>query len=109
MNSFAHYSFGAVYQWMFENIGGIRATAPGYKTFTVAPHPDDKLTHAKVSYASPHGPIESSWSVKDGKFTLDVTVPPNTTAKVVLPGGAESDAKTVGSGSHHFGGDARSK
>src|SRR4029434_7600842 len=44
MNSFAHYSFGAVYQSMFENIGGIRATSPGYKTFTIAPHPDEKLT-----------------------------------------------------------------
>jgi alpha-L-rhamnosidase len=102
MNSFAHYSFGAVYQWMFENIGGIRATSPGYRTFIVAPHIDDKLTHAKVSYGSPHGPIESSWSVKDGKFALDVVVPPNTTAKVVLPGGAESEAKSVGSGTHHF-------
>jgi alpha-L-rhamnosidase len=102
MNSFAHYSFGAVYQWMVENIGGIRATSPGYKTFNVAPHPDDKLTHAKVSYASPHGPIESSWSVKDGKFSLDVTVPPNTTATVMLPGGSASDAKSTASGSHHF-------
>jgi alpha-L-rhamnosidase len=87
---------------MFENIGGVRATSPGYKTFTVAPHLDDKLTHAKISYVSPHGPIESAWSVKDGRFVLDVTVPPNTTAKIILPGASEADAKTVGSGPQHF-------
>ena len=44
MNSFAHYSFGAVYQWMFENIGGIRQTSPGYKTVLIAPEPGGKLT-----------------------------------------------------------------
>ncbi len=53
MNSFAHYSFGAVYQWMVENIGGIRGVEPGYAHFTIAPQPGGKLTWANTRYDSP--------------------------------------------------------
>jgi alpha-L-rhamnosidase len=85
MNSFAHYSFGAVYQWMVENIGGIRSDGPAYKHILIAPQPDDKLTFADTTYDSIHGPIETHWSKKGGHFRLKVTIPANTTATVVLP------------------------
>ncbi|MDR3621228.1 MAG: glycoside hydrolase family 78 protein [Paludisphaera borealis] len=85
MNSFAHYSFGAVYQWMVENIGGIKSDGPAYKRIVVAPHPGDRLTHATVSYRSIQGEITSAWTKADGRLTLDVTIPTNTTATVVLP------------------------
>jgi alpha-L-rhamnosidase len=55
MNSFAHYSFGAVYQWMVENIGGIRSAAPSYKEIRIAPQLDDKLKSAAVAYRSIRG------------------------------------------------------
>jgi alpha-L-rhamnosidase len=84
MNSFAHYSFGAVYQWMFENIGGI-TTSNGFKGLTIAPKLDEKLTAATVTYRSPHGLVISDWKKEKGKFLLNVTVPANTTATVVLP------------------------
>ncbi len=85
MNSFAHYSFGAVYQWMVENLGGIRSEGPAYKKIVIAPHFDPGLTWARTSYDSIQGPIATSWTRNDGWITLDVTIPANTTAQVVLP------------------------
>jgi alpha-L-rhamnosidase len=85
MNSFAHYSFGAVYQWMVENIGGIRSDGPAYKKLVIAPQPGGKLTWANVGYESVRGPIESNWKLEGGKLLLDVTIPPGATATVMIP------------------------
>ncbi len=85
MNSFAHYSFGAVYQWMVENIGGIQSDGPAYKHIIIAPQPDDKLTFADISYDSIHGPIETHWRKVGRHLKLKVTIPANTTATVVIP------------------------
>jgi alpha-L-rhamnosidase len=85
MNSFAHYSFGAVYQWMVENLGGIRTDGPAYKHIVIAPVFDEKLGHARVTYHSVHGEIESEWERKPSGLKLRVVVPPNTTARVCLP------------------------
>jgi alpha-L-rhamnosidase len=87
MNSFAHYSFGAVYQWMVENIGGIRSDGPAYRKIVIAPQPGGKLTRAAVAYDSIHGRIESRWQRQGKRFELAVTVPANTTALVLLPAG----------------------
>jgi len=99
MNSFAHYSFGAVYQWIVENIGGIHSEAPGYKRILIAPQPGGKLTAARTSYHSIRGLIETDWKIAGGKFILDVTIPVNTTATVIMPTKGIHD---VGSGKHHF-------
>jgi alpha-L-rhamnosidase len=93
MNSFAHYSFGAVYQWMVENIGGIRSAAPAYKEIVIAPQLDAKVTSAAVAYNSIRGLIATDWKEKDGKLLFDVTIPANTTAQVILPA-ASADAVT---------------
>ena len=85
MNSFAHYSFGAVYQWMVENIGGIQSDGPAYKHIVIAPQPDDKLTFADTTYNSIRGPIETHWKKVGRHFRLRVTIPANTTATVVMP------------------------
>jgi alpha-L-rhamnosidase len=96
MNSFAHYAFGAVYQWMVENIGGIRNDAPGYRKIRIAPAIDPKLEWARVSYDSPAGPIVSAWrKAKSGAMTFDIEIPANTTATVVLPA-ASAAALTEG-------------
>src|SRR5208282_347097 len=85
MNSFAHYSFGAVYQWMVENIGGIKSDGPAYKQILIEPHPGGPLTHAETSYDSIRGQIATSW-IKDGEtLSLDASIPANTTATVILP------------------------
>ncbi len=85
MNSFAHYSFGAVYQWMVENIAGIRSDGPAYKQLIIAPQPGGKLTHANTRYQSVHGEIVSNWKLENRKLTMDITIPANTTATVCIP------------------------
>jgi len=85
MNSFAHYSFGAVYQWMVENIGGFRFFHPDFKHFLIVPTPGGTLTEARVGYRSTRGLIETHWKLAKGKLLLEVTVPPNVSASVVIP------------------------
>jgi alpha-L-rhamnosidase len=96
MNSFAHYSFGAVYQWMVENIGGIRSDGPGYKRIVIEPHPGGRLTHAETSYKSIRGEIATAWNVTTSRLSLDVTIPSNTTASVVLPASRPEDITESG-------------
>jgi alpha-L-rhamnosidase len=97
MNSFAHYSFGAVYQWMVENIGGIRTATPAYEHVIIAPQLDDKLTFADVSYRSIRGQIESHWQRQGSGLTLNVTIPANTVATVSLPA---KDAASIAESGH---------
>jgi alpha-L-rhamnosidase len=85
MNSFAHYSFGAVGEWMFKTIGGIDTVDAGFGKLWIQPQPGGSLTQAKVSYDSIRGPIRTEWKVAAGKFSLEVTLPANTTATVAIP------------------------
>jgi alpha-L-rhamnosidase len=81
---------------MVENIGGLHADSPSYKSFTIAPQPGGKLTHADVRYDSPRGLIRSAWQVDGDQLTLDVTIPANTTATLRLPTTPESMAMLGG-------------
>ena len=85
MNSFAHYSFGAVYQWMFENIGGIQNVPAGFKDIIIHPLPDKRLKYVKTTFNSINGKIETHWKLDNNKFILSVTIPANTTACLLLP------------------------
>jgi alpha-L-rhamnosidase len=85
MNSFAHYAFGAVVQWIMENVGGIRAISPGYANIKIRPQPGGHLTWAKTRYDSPRGPIETSWRLDGTRFLLDLTIPPSTYGRLYLP------------------------
>ncbi len=86
MNSFAHYSFGAVYQWMVENLGGIRSSGPAYRTIRVEPVFDPRLSWVETSYTSIRGPIKTRWErMRDGGIELAVSVPANTQAAIVVP------------------------
>lgn len=103
MNSFAHYAYGAVLQWVFENIGGIRSLEPGFTQIRIAPAIDPRLTWAKTTYHSKMGPIVTHWKVKGQKLTLEVEVPPNVTAKVEVPTRTGiPDIHEVGSGKWTF-------
>lgn len=85
MNSFSHYTYGAVGQWMFENIGGINTEGPAFKHIVLHPRPGGKLTWANVRYDSIRGPIASHWKKADGVFEWEVQIPANTTATAVVP------------------------
>ena len=91
MNSFCHYSIGAVGEWMYRNILGINPddTHPGYKHFTIHPRPGGTLTWAKGSYNSIQGIIGSDWKMENGVFSLVVEIPVNTSATVILPTGSK--------------------
>jgi alpha-L-rhamnosidase len=87
MNSFNHYAFGAIGEWMYENILGIQPDfdSPGFRHFRLKPLPGGTLTWAKGSFNSMSGKIEASWKIDNGKFEYSFTVPPNTTATVYIP------------------------
>lgn len=102
MTSFNHYAFGSVADWIHQKIGGLAPARPGWKVIQVAPEPGGGITNAKSSYLSPYGQVSASWTVgPQGKgFNLEVVVPPNSQAEIVLPGSKET--QTVGSGKHAF-------
>jgi alpha-L-rhamnosidase len=96
MNSFAHYSFGAVGEWMFKTIAGIDTDGPGYKHIVIRPIPGGRLTWAKANYNSIRGMIESGWQIKGQTFTLNVNIPANTTATVYVPSAEDQTVKESG-------------
>ncbi|MDR0542592.1 MAG: family 78 glycoside hydrolase catalytic domain [Dysgonamonadaceae bacterium] len=102
MNSFNHVAFGAVGEWMYSHILGIRPdeNQPGYRHFFIRPIPDSRLEWAKGSYRSIAGNIEVSWTNAKDVFTLNVTVPVNTEADVITP--FENKTYRIGSGKHTF-------
>jgi len=87
MNSFNHYAFGAVGEWMFRTILGINPDDrnPGFKHFTIRPRPGGGLAWARGSYESVHGTIAADWKINNDSFTLTVMVPVNTRATVYVP------------------------
>ena len=85
MNSFNHYAFGSVGRWLFGTVTGIDTEGPGYKRIIIRPRPGGGFNYAKASYKSIHGKIISDWRIKGRTFTLNVTIPANTTATVYVP------------------------
>jgi len=93
MNSFSHYAFGAVMEWAYRDLAGIDTIGAGYRQILIRPrvptagsNPDQKPIDAvNAHYDSIHGRIASAWQREAGKFVLEVTIPANTTARIVLP------------------------
>lgn len=89
MNSFNHYSFGAVGGWMCAYSLGIMrdSRSPGFRHFILSPRidPTGNMTYAKGHYDSIYGRIESSWKVNDKEIVYSFTVPANTGATFVIP------------------------
>lgn len=117
MNSFNHYAYGAVGDWVFSVIGGIdtEETEAGYRRSVIRPRPGGGLTHATVREATPYGDLSSAWRLEGTRLTLDVTIPHNTVSTVVLPMGnivagdgvafaynGGGQAAELGSGSYRF-------
>jgi hypothetical protein len=85
MNSFNHYAFGSVGQYLYNAVGGINAASPGYHSILIHPVPGNGLNWAAASYNSVAGLISTAWTNVDGAFRLDVLIPPNTTAQIDVP------------------------
>ena len=97
MNSLNHYAYGAIGEWMYERIGGIAPLTAGYKTIKIAPEPRDPLTSASASLNTPYGNVSSSWEIANNEFQLEVVVPPNTTATIIMPRNAQDILNLNGS------------
>ena len=101
MNSFNHYAYGAVYDWIFGKAVGIEPMddAPAYREITLAPHPDRRLGFADSSIDTQFGTIRSHWYYKDDVVYYEFTIPQGVTAHLTLPSGR---TETLGEGTYHF-------
>ena len=85
MNSFNHYAYGAIGDWMYRVSAGIEAGSPGFKDIIIQPHVTDKLNYVKASFESQYGTIASGWERKNEKIIVNVTIPANTSATILMP------------------------
>ncbi len=94
----SHPAYTAFADWLYESIGGLKPDPenPGFKHFFVQPQPAGDLNWAKAEYRSLHGLIQSEWKIEDGVFTLNVRIPANASATVILPADSPSDIREQG-------------
>jgi alpha-L-rhamnosidase len=128
MNSFNHYAYGAIGEWLYRVVAGIEAdpTEPGYKRIHIQPQPGGQLTYVSAGFDSMYGRIETKWTLEGDDLHLAVTIPPNTEGIVHLLARSVEDIAeqgqaldqvegirdvrqegktillTLGSGSYHF-------
>ena len=86
MNSFNHYAYGAVGEWMYSVIGGIRPMAPGFKKILIAPEPGGGLKEANTSLQTPYGLASCHWRLRGRRLSVDLQVPEEVHAALRLPG-----------------------
>ena len=100
MNSFNHYAYGCVCEWIWESVAGISCDAsnPGFKHIIMSPIPDKRLGFVKAEYNSASGLIKSAWRYEGNKWIWEFTIPEGATASVTLPGASE--AKLYESGTY---------
>jgi len=112
MNSFSHYAFGAVGEWMFRYLVGIDTDGPGFEKLVIRPRPPkpgsnpehESISWVEAEYESIHGAIAVSWRLKDGRLTLDVTIPANTSAEIHVPTSDPESVSESGRGLAGFSG-----
>lgn len=100
MNSFNHYAYGVVCEWIWESVAGIASdtTNPGFKHIVMKPVPDKRLGHVDAVYHSAAGCIKSSWRYEGDQWIWNFTIPDGCTASVTLPG--ETEAKEYAAGEY---------
>ncbi len=104
MNSFAHYAFGAVGEWMFSRLAGIDTDGPGFERVIIRPMPPSgaatgnpkPVDWVKARYDCVRGPILSEWRTVGGNFELNTTIPANTRATIYLPAHKGDDLREGG-------------
>lgn len=94
MNSFNHYAYGAIGDWMYRVVAGLDTDEdnPGYKKIKIKPHIGGGLTHAAATLNTYYGKLHSGWKLDNGKLILEIEIPVNTTAIVFIPA---ADAASV--------------
>lgn len=87
MNSFNHYAYGAVGDWLYGVAAGIRIDEPGYKKVTLAPKPDQRLGFVGSSVKTPYGELHSGWKYMNDTVQYRFVIPEGITATIILPDG----------------------
>ena len=102
MNSFNHYAYGCVCEWIWETVAGIASDPanPGFKHIIMKPVPDKRLGHVEAEYKSASGIIKSAWKFDGDVWNWTVTIPEGTVATITLPG--EDDAVDYDGGTYSF-------
>ncbi|MGV9204372.1 MAG: family 78 glycoside hydrolase catalytic domain [Promethearchaeia archaeon] len=95
MNSFNHFAFGAIAEWIYRFVLGIKfyEENPGYKHFLIEPHFSGKLKWVKGGYESIHGKICVEWEVTEDSINLLVLIPANTKATIFIPKQAKTEIR----------------
>jgi alpha-L-rhamnosidase len=90
MNSFNHYAYGAIGDWMYRNITGLDTyeEGAGYKKIRILPHTGGNLSYASAGLETGYGKVSVYWKVNNGNFSMDVEIPSNTTAAIFIPASA---------------------
>jgi len=90
LNSFNHFAFGAIGEWLYSVVAGINTDLdlPGYKRIIMKPQPGGDLTYAQMDFISIYGRIAIKWKIEHNNMVVDLVVPHNTTARVILLGAA---------------------
>jgi alpha-L-rhamnosidase len=92
MNSFNHYAYGAIGNWIYQHITGIQIdkSHPGYKKFIIHPRPGGDLKNAYATLDTYYGQIKSGWKANGNEITLNIEVPVNTSAILNVPNAAKN-------------------
>jgi alpha-L-rhamnosidase len=98
MNSFNHYAYGAIGDWMYRVSTGMdtEADGPGYKKIRIQPHIGEGLTNAAASYLTRYGNLACNWKIENGNLLMNVEIPANTTATVFIPASSANDIMESG-------------
>ena len=101
MNSFNHYAYGAVGDWLYRVVAGLNddPDEPGYKHIIIRPRPGPGFTFAKATLLTPYGEAASGWRLVGDTVTVSARIPANTHATVILPDGSRQE---IGSGDYEF-------
>ena len=102
MNSFNHYAYGAVGDWMVSTVAGLEIGAPGYGKILFKPRPGGSITWAEATLKTPHGETSIRWDLRDGKLELKLTVPPGCEANLSLPQGWSASCPELIAGTHRI-------
>ena len=104
MNSFNHYAFGSVGEWLYETVAGIRPDPahPGFERVLLAPEPGGRLTWAAATHQTIRGEIGLRWALDGRWLAVEVSLPPGCSGELRLPTDAGPTIHEVASGTHHF-------